>query len=310
MHAFPAILSIVLLFSVTACTTSTPPAPGQPTSFFGTNSSTATPSGLVNPAAGQTNPPASSESPAPAPVSSDFTVAAIIDTTTDQVTREQAQAAIDQASKFLREFSPRGLVMADYVEDGSGGSTADMANRYMGTHAAALPNGLVIFSAGDSGQARATGGYGFSVQAPAGFRNRFVSPAAGEAAMYVAVVDYAYKYMACGYSGSDTPSSTTSLAGECRGQSGIPCVPHNGYSMCSNAVGNLYTQNPTYALSSMIVHGLLHNFGPNGDQDHYATPHCNERMGYPAGFFDLQEEEYYNGLCPYVYQDFTDGYRP
>ena len=60
----------------------------------------------------------------------------------------------------------------------------------------------------------------------------------------------------------------------------------------------------------MIVHGLLHNFGPGGDQDHYATPECNARMGYPAAFFDLQESEYYNGLCPFVYEDFTKSYHP
>jgi len=116
--------------------------------------------------------------------------------------------------------------------------------------------------------------------------------------------------MACGYSGADNVQSTVSLAGECRGQTGIACVSHNGYSMCSNAVGNLYTSTPTYAVSSMIVHGLLHNFGPAGDKDHYATPECNARMGYPAGFYDLQEGEYYNGLCPFVYEEFTKSYQP
>ncbi len=309
MRLLPALLVITVLLALPACASGTvaPPAPVEPTSLFGSDAAprTPTPSGLVTPglpSTEQANPSAA------APVS-DFTVAAIVDTTTDQLTRELAQAAIDQASRFLREFSPRGLFMSDYVEDGSGGSSADVASRYMAAHASALPDGLVIFSAGDNGQARLSGGYGFSVTGPAGFRNRFVSPAVGDAVLYVAVVDYAYKYMACGYGGAQAPTSATSLSGECRGQAGIPCVSHNGYSMCSNAVGNLYTQNPTYALSSMIVHGLLHNFGPHGDQDHYATAECNARMGYPPGFFDLQESEYYNGLCPYVYQDFTDSYK-
>jgi hypothetical protein len=60
----------------------------------------------------------------------------------------------------------------------------------------------------------------------------------------------------------------------------------------------------------MVVHALLHNFGPAGDQDHYATPECNARMGYPPAFFDLQESEYYNGLCPFVYEEFTKSYHP
>lgn len=306
MRLFPFFFIITLLAS--ACTTS---GPETPTSLFGVVS-TATPPGLVNPPAAETLLPGAPPQPGPAtlPAPAEFGVAAIVDQTTQQVSREQAQAAIDQASRFLREFSPRGLQMLDYVEEAGGGSMAEIAARYLAAHATALPDGLVIFSAGDNGQARLSGGYGFSLPGPAGFRNRFVSPAAGEAELYVAVVDYAYKYMACGYGGAEAPGSAISLPGECRGQAGIPCVSHNGYSMCSNAVGNLYTQNPTYALSSMIVHGLLHNFGPNGDADHYATSECNARMGYPTGFFDLQESEYYNGLCPFVYEEFTNAYRP
>ncbi len=311
MRPISIILIIPLLLSLAACTSGTvaPQSPVEgPTSLFGT-ASTATPPELVSPGSSATQPAGAGESPqAPAPTGSDFTVAVVVDVTTNQVTREQAQAAVDQASTMLREFSPHGLVMKEYAQDGSGGPMAGIADRFLAAQPSPLPDGLVIFSAGDNGQARTQGGYGFSVLAP-NFRNRFVSPAVGDASVYVAVVDHSYRYMACGYGGADTASSATSLAGECRGQTGIPCVQHNGYSMCSNAVGNLYTLNPTYAVSSMIVHGLLHNFGPNGDADHYATDQCNARMGYPAGFFDLQESEYYNGLCPYVYEEFNNGYK-
>ncbi len=304
MRILPTLSTILLLLALAACApgTVTSPGPAEPTSLFGPGNAaaTATPAGLVEPGTTPIEP---------APAEAAFSVAAIIDTTTDQVTVEQAQAAIDQASKLLREFSPYGFVLLDYEQDGSGGSSADLAARYIAAHAGVLPSGLVIFSAGDGGQARLSGGYGFSLPPPAGFHNLFVSPVTGQAGLFVAVVDYAYKYMACGYGGAQQSTSATSLAGECRGQTGIPCVSHNGYSMCSNAVGNLYTQNPTYAISSMIVHGMLHNFGPNGDADHYATDQCNARMGYPAGFFDLQESEYYNGLCPYVYEDFNNSYK-
>jgi hypothetical protein len=234
----------------------------------------------------------------------------MVDTTTQQVTLEQAQAVIHEAGTFLHQFSPIGLKLIDLINDASGESPADLAGRYILARSDALPDGIVIFSFGDKSEAKLSGGYGFSLPGPVGFKNRFVSPAVGDGMIYVAVVDYDYRYMACGYGGSDTVKSTSSLPGECRGKTGVACVSQDGYSMCSNAVGNLYTSTPTHAVSGMIVHGLLHNFGPGGDQDHYATPQCNARMGYPPSFFDLQESEYYNGLCPFVYEDFTKSYRP
>jgi hypothetical protein len=297
----------VLILSLAACTiarTPTLPVPATPTSLFPeAPSSVPSPTGAV----ADTLLPATT---LPVPTGPELTVTVIVDSTTEQVTREQAEAAVDQASGFLREFAPIGLHMVDFVSDGLGGSTSDMAGRYLSLRSALPPDGIVIFSTGDQGQARASGGYGYSMPAPAGFKSRFVSPAAGDRQIYIAVVDYGYKYMACGYGGADQVKSASSLPGECRGHTGIPCVQANGYSICSNAVGNLYTATPTYAVSSMIVHGLLHNFGPNGDQDHYATPECNARMGYPAAFFDLQESEYYNGLCPFVYEEFAKSYRP
>jgi hypothetical protein len=269
------------------------------TSLFSNSSASEAPSALVEVTAG-----------AQSAAKPEFTVSVIVDKTTQQVTREQVQGVIAEASKFLREFSPYGLTMVDYTEDANGGSMTDIATRYLVTRSAFPPNGLVIFSYGDNGQARASGGYGFSLPEPGGFKNAFVSPAVGGGQMYIAIVDYGYRYMACGYGGSETVQSSSSLSGECRGQTGIACVPSNGYSMCSDAVGNLYTSTPTHEVSSMVVHGLLHNFGPGGDKDDYVTPECSVRMGYPPGFFDLQESEYYNGLCPYVYEEFTKSYQP
>ena len=305
---------LLLVVSVIACGSSVAPAlpaTQPPGSLFAT----------TIPAVISTLPPSATDgsspvSPAvdtaqvPPPAEPQFTVSVIVDTTSQQVTQDQARAVIDEAGRFLREFSPYGLVMVDFAQDANGGSVSDIANRYMLVRSAFPPNGLVIFSKGDNGQAKLDGGYGLSLPLGGTFKNSFVSPAVGAAQIYVAVVDYGYKYMACGYGGTDGVQSTVSLAGECRGQLGIACVSHNGYSMCSNAVGNLYTSTPTYAVSSLIVHGLLHNFGPGGDRDHYATAECNARMGYPNGFFDLQESEYYNGLCPSVYEEFNKSYQP
>src|SRR5512141_2110180 len=102
MRHIPSLLNVILRLSRAAGDTSAPTA-GQPTLLFGGGPSTATPPGLVNPPVEQTNPP---EAQTPGSISSgaEFGVAAVVDTTTDQVSREQAQAAIDQASKFLRAF--------------------------------------------------------------------------------------------------------------------------------------------------------------------------------------------------------------
>jgi hypothetical protein len=239
-----------------------------------------------------------------------FTVAVLVDTRSQQVTREQAQAVINEAGMQLRALVPVIMVMTDFVEDGGGGSTTEMLQRYMIAHTTALPNGVVIFSFGDGGRAKLNGGYGYTAPAPAGYRNPFVSPLVGNNHIYVAVVDYGFKYMACGYGGSDSVKSATALSGECSDQPGTACVQQNGYSMCASAIGHLYMSTPTYFVSSTIVHALLQPFAPGGAQDDYSTPQCTARMGYPAGFHDLQESQYHIDLCPFVYDDFLKSYQP
>lgn len=239
-----------------------------------------------------------------------FKVAVIVDTASAPVTREQAQAVINEGSKFLQEFTPFGLEMVGFVEDGSGGSMNDMANRYIAAHSADLPNGIVIFSFGDGGRARISGGYGYALAAPAGYRNAFVPLTGGGGQISVAVVDFNAKYMPCGYGSSGTVQSATSIGNECRNQGGTACVQHNGYSMCANAVSNIYSSTPTHYVSSLVVHALLQPFAPGGEADNYVTPECNAHMGYPAGFFDLQESQYYNDLCPFVYDNFVKSHQP
>lgn len=295
----------LLLVAVVACMSSVAPLTQTPVLAPSVESSSATT------AVGEA--PIPSDTPAPPaglPTVNRFRVAVIVDTLSEPVRREQAQAVFGEADKLLSQLIPFNLEMADFIDDNGSGSTNDMANRYISSHATALPNGIVIFSFGDAGQAKLYGGYSYSLSAPAGFQNTFVSPEVGANQIYVAVVHFSHKYAACGYGGSDTVQSPTSLDGECRNQSGTACVQQNGYSMCANAVGNLYMSTPTYFVSSTIIHELLHPFAPGGDKDHYSTPECNSRMGYPAGFFDLQESEYYNDLCPFVYENFVNSYQP
>ena len=242
--------------------------------------------------------------------SSGFAVAVIVDSLSQPVGREQAQGVMDEASRLLRQLTPFGIELMDFVEDSGGGSTSDMVGRYVNSHATALPNGIVLFSFGDNGRAKTGGAYSYGLAAPAGFQNSFVSPVMGASQIYVAVVDFSEIYAPCGYGGSETAQSPTSLDGECHNQPGTACVRQSGRSMCADAARTLYNSTPTYYLSSTIVHQLLHPFAPGGDQDHFSTPQCNERMGYPAQFFDLQESQYHNDLCPFVYEEFEKSHLP
>jgi hypothetical protein len=255
-------------------------------------------------------PSASASTPGSSNTRPDFKVAVIVDTLSEPVTREQSQSVFNEANGLLQQLVPVSLEMIDFVEDGGGGTTNDIANRYLASHPNALVNGILIFSFGDGGQAKLQDGYGFILPAPAGFRNAFVSPLVGAGQIYIAVVRFGLKYMACGYGGTDTLQSTTAIEGECHNKPGTACIQNNGYSMCSNAVGNLYMSTPTHFVSSTIIHEFLHSFSPGGDKDNYATSECNARMGYPDGFFDLQESEYYNGICPFVYENFLASYQP
>jgi hypothetical protein len=295
-------------FSMIACGSSR-----LPSTQTATAPSTSTKNGAQPPVIAATNtivPFAGASTPVGSKTGVNFKVAVIVDTFSEPVPREQAKNIIEEASKLVQPFVIVGFEMVDFVEDSGGGKTKDIADRYLASHTAAGQNGILIFSFGDGGQAKLLDGYSFILPAPVGFRNAFVSPSGGAGQIYIAVVPFGLKYMACGYEGTDTLQSTTAVDGECRDKPGTACVQHNGYSMCSNAVGNLYTSTPTYFVSSMIIHTFLHLFSPGGDKDNYATPECNARMGYPNGFFDLQEAQYYNGICPFVYENFLAAYRP
>jgi hypothetical protein len=239
-----------------------------------------------------------------------FEVAAIVDTTSEPVTRDQAQSLVTDANYIFFNLTPFGVYMVDFVEDSAGGTMDQIANRYISSHASALPDGIIIFSFGDDGQAKLYGGYAFTLPGPAGFRNPFNSPVVGNTNLYIGIVHYSHKFAACGYGDSDTVQSTVSIDGECRNQPGTACVEHNGYSMCSNAVNDLYASTPTYFGASTIIHEILHSFSPGGKTDHYGTPECNARMGWPEGYFDPIEADFYNNMCPFVYDNFTSSYQP
>lgn len=248
-----------------------------------------------------------------------FTLAVIVDTSSELVTRLQAQSVVDDASAILQEHTGFAFTMVDFVEMTPSGQVSTLGSNYIASrNAADLPNGIIIFSFGDGDLARTHGGYFITLPGPTGYINEFVSPTFGSDQAYVAINHFSHRYAGCGYGSStaETPVQNTSFNGECRNQDGVACVEHNGYSMCASAVDNLYASTPTYFAASTIVHEFLHPFGPSGVDDHYYTPGCNQAMAEEASLrpysetFSLEEAEYYNGLCPYVYDNFVFGYSP
>lgn len=304
------VVLVSLLLTASACVST--PKPGAEVGVMPTILATIEQPGQPTAEAAVPSPAAIPPSPTtvPPPAEPTLTVAVLVDTSSQQVTRDQAQALINESALHLRALVPVTMVMVDFVEDGRGGSTTEILQRYMLEHNGALPNAAVILSFGDENRAKLNGAYGYAAPGPAGYRNPFVSPLVGNGQIYVAVVDHNYRYMPCGYGGSEAVKSASALNGECDNRPGIACVEQNGYSMCSNAVGRLYMSTRTYFAASMIIHWLLQPFAPGGAQDDYSTPECTTRMGYPAGFRDLQESQYHNDLCPFVYEDFLKSYQP
>jgi hypothetical protein len=249
-----------------------------------------------------------------------FRWAVIVDLDSEPVSREEAQELVEQASAISMELTGFAYEMVDFIERPSPNLVIDLANNYVAEHGDNLPHGIIIFSYGDYDTARTYGGYADMVQAPAGYRNEFAAPKGGDNRIYVSVQHWSHRYAACGYGDStvETPVQDTSLNGECRNQDGVACVENNGYSMCSTAVDNLYASSRTYFASTVIIHEIMHLFGENGNYDHSSTQQCDDMMASGIserpysleGPFDLAEAQYYNGICPYTYDNFVNGYQP
>lgn len=249
-----------------------------------------------------------------------FRWAVIVDLDSEPVSREQAQELVDQASAISIELTGFGYEMVDFVERSSPQQVDNLGIDYIAENGDNLPNGIIIFSYGDNDDARTYGGYAFTLDGPAGFRNEFVSPRAGDNKIYISVQHWSHRYAACGYGDStvETPVQDTSFNGECRNQAGVACVENNGYSMCSTALDDLYASSRTYFAASTIIHEIMHSFGNSGVDDHYSTTACDAVM--ESGIsqrpynlnnpFDLIEAQYYNGICPYTYDNFVSGYQP
>jgi hypothetical protein len=268
-----------------------------------------------------TIPPAPTDPPVPTipPVLGNFSWAVIVDLDSEPVTYAEDQELVNQASDILQNLTGFTYSMVDYTEANSPETVDQLAVDYINGHLGSLPNGIIIFSFGDGDSARTYGGYAYTLPGGAGFVNGFNSPVVGNNRVYISVQHWSHRYAGCGYgsSSADTPSQTTSFGGECRNRDGIACVDRFGYSMCSDSVDDLYASSRTYFGSSVIIHETMHSFGYEGNYDHYGTEQCNTRMAagasdrpYHPDTWELAEFQYYNGMCPDVYDNFASSYQP
>ena len=246
-----------------------------------------------------------------------FKLAVLVDLNSEPVTRDQARSLVTEASQILFVLTDFTYQMVDFQETRNVSGMDQMVSDYLAGSPATIPNGIIIFSFGDDNRAKLYGGYSFSHPGPGGFQNAFQSPYAPEGSVYIAVIHFGHRFSQCGYGDSDTPVSSVSIDGECRNQSGIACVPKNGYQMCSNAVDDLYASTPTYFAAATFVHEIMHPFGPGGDRDHYWTRECTASMAtgvsrrpYNSLTFDQFESNSYVEMCPFVFDNFVNSYQP
>lgn len=246
-----------------------------------------------------------------------FTISVLVDLTSEPVTREQAQVITKEASGILFGLTGFKLAMIDFQEF-STGTPDEMVRNYLASRPpSTIPNGVILFSFGAGGMARLYGGYSYVVSGPGTYANQFVSPYAHENDIYIGVIHFSHHYGICGYGDSETPISEVSIDGECRNQPGTACVEKFGYSMCSNVVDDLYASTPTYMASSSFVHEFMHPFGSNLAQDHYFSPECTATMlsgisarPYQSESFNKAEADFYVNMCPFVFDNFVNSYRP
>jgi hypothetical protein len=240
-----------------------------------------------------------------------FKVAVIVDTTTDPVSREQAEEILAIAGEQLIVLTGFGLEMVDFVEEDSGRSMADLVENYMNQHPAnTLPNGILIFSVGDDDRAKINRAYAQQIPAPEGFRNAFVSPYLGDGYMYVAILQFNHHYAACGYAGTDTIQSMMSSGDECRGEAGQACAYWSGMQVCPVALPFLEGHTPIDMAAGPVIHEYMHSFSDKGPEDHYTSETCQKALGRELEHYELKGAVYYADFCPFVYEIFKNSYRP
>ncbi|MBT3337574.1 MAG: hypothetical protein HN855_13350 [Anaerolineae bacterium] len=250
-----------------------------------------------------------------------FAFDALVDLSSEPVTIEQTEATFQDASNILFNLTGFTIQLNNF---GTVKFTQEQPPEYYMRDSipecyidqktdAEIPDSLLIFSYGSDNYARTMGGFTYTIEGSSTFKNHFVDAFGDENLVYVMFNHYSHKYARCGYDETgETIISDVSVGGECRNQPGTACVMNNGYSMCATAVNDLYASTPNYFSASTVIHEIMHSFGLHGNMDHYGTQNCTDEMKKLNNSWEAvdNDAEIYNVMCPYVYDNFANGYRP
>lgn len=188
------------------------------------------------------------------------------------------------------------------------GSTTDdvkaTANAWLQRQARNPPEAIVVFSSDDFAQGY--GGWSSWLNLPPGSTNEFPAMTHLPTEISLAVVDGLHWYGRCGYDESLQHVSTTSFGGECRNTDGLVCEFNGTYWACPNVAGLPYVD-LAISHACVVVHEFMHFYGGAGTDDHYGSPECKHRMGWPANHpYDILDDQRHCGVCPDVYERFPE----
>lgn len=156
-------------------------------------------------------------------------------------------------------------------------------------------------------EARLYGGRTAAAWVGEDYCSRFPPPHRRAGVLYGAVLDWTHRYSPCGYDpATGEHVSDVSLASECRGRAGTPCLLFESdatYHCAGSNPEEPYFDHATF-LAATALHELLHQYGSEASDDHYGTARCIERTGVNPWWefetdgevrVDLQE---HCGMCP------------
>lgn len=164
---------------------------------------------------------------------------------------------------------------------------------------------FVIFLKADSISMR-SGGYSASYESrEPGFASRFKNKDDQRNQIVVSVSAWKHQFGMCGYDSTGKHISSVALPGQCRNRSGVQCILQNEYYQCSDEemLTSFYGRNVYGFSAGIAVHELMHQFGRNGNLDHYGSGECAG-----LGATDLHASQEYVGICPYVFDRFVQSY--
>jgi hypothetical protein len=181
-------------------------------------------------------------------------------------------------------------------------TAANIGRTYLDSWTGEQPDSLLVWSTDDT--AVGFGGYSTTIARPAPYLNRYPG-VGGEGRAHIAVVHFNHKYGRCGYDTRGvTRISDRSGNGECRNRAGLTCVDNGRFWECPDVAANRYAQ-PHMFTASTVVHELMHPYGTAGNNDHYGTEACRNRIGMTAALAsDLDAAQWHCGMCPDVFLRF------